>query len=612
MLFSLLVLAAMPLAAIAEGQANWWNKEWLARKQITLDTGATGSTIGTPIGTSTVLVRLSDANFQFALSKEEGADLRFIAEDHKTVLSHHIERWDAIFNEALVWVKVPEVKAAGATSFWLYYNNQLPATARTDDAKGSFDDDMVGVYHMGENNAPPADATVAANAGDKAGSPVPGSLIAGGLRLVGPTTITFPNIPATAWTAGGNMTWSAWIKPSILKPRAVLFSRRDGANAFIIGEDNGVLFAEVAGASGVQKTSAGAPIAINAWHHVAVTASGTTITIFVNGETYGTASAALPAMATPWTLGKDASEPNAFAGEIDEVQLSKSARSPGWIKFATINQGVNPEATKLLSSGADEISEAGIEKEGELAKHVNLIKDISKDLTLDGWIVIWLCIALAIIGWGVALFKLLYLNKISRASKAFIKQWKTINTDITALDHADEANVKSMGGATSKSEQALIKQSPLFHLYHLGSQEIQHRIDIAQGNFKGLPERSIAAIRAILDGGIAREVKKLNDRIVFLTIGIAGGPYLGLLGTVIGVMITFAVIAKSGEVEINSIAPGIAGALLATVAGLAVAIPALFAYSYLSSRIKDATSSMHTFIDEFIARIAEAYPSQHE
>ena len=72
-------------------------------------------------------------------------------------------------------------------------------------------------------------------------------------------------------------------------------------------------------------------------------------------------------------------------------------------------------------------------------------------------------------------------------------------------------------------------------------------------------------------------------------------------------MITFAVIAKSGQVEVNSIAPGIAGALLATVAGLAVAIPALFAYSYLSAQIKDAVSDMQVFIDEIVTKIAEFY-----
>jgi biopolymer transport protein ExbB len=92
---------------------------------------------------------------------------------------------------------------------------------------------------------------------------------------------------------------------------------------------------------------------------------------------------------------------------------------------------------------------------------------------------------------------------------------------------------------------------------------------------------------------------------------IAGGPYVGLLGTVVGVMITFAIIARSGEVNVNSIAPGIASALLATVVGLVVAIPALFIYSYLNGRIKNSLGLMQVFIDEFVAKMAEFYrPAQ--
>jgi biopolymer transport protein ExbB len=72
-----------------------------------------------------------------------------------------------------------------------------------------------------------------------------------------------------------------------------------------------------------------------------------------------------------------------------------------------------------------------------------------------------------------------------------------------------------------------------------------------------------------------------------------------------GVMITFAVIAASGDVNINSIAPGISGALAATVAGLIVAIPALFAYNYLLTQIKEITADMHVFTDEFLAIISK-------
>ena len=59
--------------------------------------------------------------------------------------------------------------------------------------------------------------------------------------------------------------------------------------------------------------------------------------------------------------------------------------------------------------------------------------------------------------------------------------------------------------------------------------------------------------------------------------------------------------------NVNAIAPGIAAALLATVAGLAVAIPALFGYNYLAGRIKNISADMHIFVDEFITRIAEVY-----
>ena len=94
---------------------------------------------------------------------------------------------------------------------------------------------------------------------------------------------------------------------------------------------------------------------------------------------------------------------------------------------------------------------------------------------------------------------------------------------------------------------------------------------------------------------------------VLLTIAISGGPFIGLFGTGVGVMITFAEMAATGDVSIASIAPGMAAALLATVAGLWVAIPALFGYNYLGSMVKDISADMRVFIDEFVTRVAEYY-----
>lgn len=605
LLSALLVMVSAGLSS-AEAPANWWKPEWTARKKITLNTGAEGVPLTSPPGSLAVLIRL-DGNFAFNSAREDGSDLRFVSGDNKTILPSHIERWDGLLNEAFVWVKVPDLKAGAATDIWLYYGNAAADPAA--DPKATYDEDTLGVYHFSGTGAP-ADVSPAAVNMEGAGVPVATALIGGGVRFTGQNSLTIPANPALGWTAGGPLTLSLWVKPATLSPNAIIFSRRENANAFLLGMDNGVPFVSVDGGSGAQRTSAAAAVTVGAWHHLAVTSLNGVITLYLNGESYGTVAAPLPGLASLASLGKDTppgAADSGFAGEIDELAISKIARPPGAIKFAAVNQGASADAAKLLLPGAEEA--AGDAGHSELSEHLNLIKDISKSLTFDGWVVIWLCALLAVIGWGVAIGKLIYLTKIDRSSKVFLKQWKGISTDITALDHADEDNVKSMGGNTSRKDQKAMKESPLFHLYQLGSGEIQHRIQNAKGNFNGLSERSISSIRALLDGGATRETQKLQSKLVFLTIGIAGGPYLGLLGTVIGVMITFAVIAKSGEVEINSIAPGIAGALLATVAGLAVAIPALFAYSYLASRIKDAILGMNTFIEEFIARIAEAYPS---
>jgi biopolymer transport protein ExbB len=610
-LLSLLLLASCALStglsAEAEKPAKWWDEKFPVRKKITVDTSSKGLSISDPIGSSALLIRLSDSVFNFMGAKEDGSDLRFVADDQKTLLKHHIEKWDGLLNEAYVWVQVPDLKPSEAATIWLYYGNVTDA-ANVADAKGTYDADTVLVYHFGEAATVGVDSSASGISAQDASPPTPGGVISNGQRLLGQKPVTVPENPILEWAAGSSLTWAAWIKPTALQDNAVIFSRRDGTNAFLIGIDKGVPFVEI----NKQRSSGGAAVAPLVWSHVAVVAKEGTVTVYLNGVSYGTLAAAIPAIKGAALIGKDSAAGSvAYVGEIDEVQISKVARPAGWVKFAAISQGNSSDVAKLVTVGNDENSAA--EAAGELTKQLMMIKDISKDLTLDGWVVIGLCCILAVIGWGVAIAKLLYLNKINKATKLFVDRWKQISSDLTALDSEDEETVKSMGGTASGKAQKLMRHSPLFHIYQMGSFEIRQRLQTVRGISlgtkervsRGLSGRSIQAIKATLHGGLMREVQKLNSQLVFLTIGIAGGPYLGLLGTVIGVMITFATIAKSGQVEVNSIAPGIAGALLATVAGLAVAIPALFAYSYLSSRIKDSVTDMETFIDEFLARMAE-------
>ncbi len=595
------------LAGLSQGHA-WWNKEWTARKPITVDTGKTGTEISEPVGTALVLLRLHQGNFNFGAAKENGADLRFVAEDDKTVLEHQIEKWDGLMNEAFVWVRVPDIKPGSQAKFWLYSGVQGDKIEEGPDPKKTYDEETVLVYHF--IAATPADATKNGNSAASGGTPSEGSLIGPGMRLLGNTAIKIPSSATFQQAAGQPLTISAWVKSTTLTDKGVLFDWTDGGSRLQIGFEAGVPYVEVKDGSGTHKSAPGAPVTASVWKHLAVVATNASTTLYVDGKEYGKIDAPVPALAAGATLGADSDGKNGVVGEMDEFEVSKTARGAGWVQFAYLSQAGNDASTKLIVPGEEEGS--GGHGHNAALEHIMLFGDIARNMMFDGWMVVFFCAIMATVSWSVAMQKFLYLNKIQKGSEEFIRQWTQMASDLTALDHSDSASVSSLGGKASARIQKLMRQSPLYHIYHIGSEEIRHRIEDKKKRFAGLSSRSIQAIKASLDSGLTHEVHRMNSGLIYLTISIAGGPYVGLLGTVMGVMITFAVIAKSGNVEVNSIAPGIASALLATVAGLLVAIPALFLYSYINSRIKDAISNMNLFIDEFITKMAEFYPPTNE
>ncbi|MDB6080534.1 MAG: hypothetical protein JWO82_4281 [Akkermansiaceae bacterium] len=604
------VLAALGLTALpafAEGSSNgWWDAAWAHRQPVTIDPAAdAGLTEAT--GPVTVLVRLHEGNFAFSQAAPDGSDLRFASEDGKTVYPHQIEKYDSLINEAFVWVKLPGIAPGAKTNLFAYYGNGAPTAANK--PAEAYDADASLVWHFSGQTGSPTDAT---SNGSDGGSPATfseGALIGGGLRLLGAEPVTIKENPALNWT--GAATISMWVRPSAVNTTNVVMSRGEGGERFRLLLDKGVPVVEIGGV----KSSGGAPLAAGTWAHLAVTAEAGAVKVYVDGKVYGTAQAALPALQSAIILGGPAGGgATPFAGEVDELEISKVARSAGWVHFAATSQGTSDAAARLVAAGAAEESGAAAKEGGhsKVMEHIALFGDIAKNMMFDGWMAIGLCCIMIVVGWTVAARKFIYLNSIQKGSEAFLRQWKMISSDLTSLDHADAESVRSFGGTADPKTQKLVQKSPLYQIYHIGSEEIRHRLLRDKERTQGLSGRSIQAIRAALDGGLVHATHKLTSGLVFLTISIAGGPYVGLLGTVVGVMITFAIIAKSGEVDVNSIAPGIASALLATVAGLIVAIPALFIYSYLNSKIKEATGSMQVFIDEFVAKMAEFYPPAGE
>ena len=579
----LLCLACLPRLSLA-AEAAWWNDDWSFRKPITLDTGTTGASLPQSPGRVPVLVRLHPGNFQFDGVAKDGADLRFIAADGKTPLNYQIDSFDPVMGVGQVWVDVSELPANARQTIWMYYGN-AKATAQSSGA-AAFDADHTLVYHFEEAAAgAPKDATAYAN-NAQSGSvlPVDGGIVGKAARFDGNAVVTLPSSASLNEAAGGAFTFSAWIKLDALPttPTAIYVRRQDGRSV-VIGLDGGAPYVEANAGQGARRSAAGEPLKAGQWTQLAVSFDAQQATVYVNGQKYSTLAAAMPALGSAATLGGDAAGPGAalanFLGLMDEVRLSRVARAPVAIGIDALSQGAE---SKLVQYGEDE------KKSGAGFGYFGIIV---KSVTADAWVVIGILLVMAAISWVVMWQKGRYVSGVTNANERFLARFRDLGTDLLGM--GDEGAARDLAG------------SSLYRLYEVGKKEVWRRKD-AKGRLV-IATESIEAIRAVMDSTLVRENQKLARSMVMLTIAISGGPFLGLLGTVVGVMITFAAIAAAGDVNVNAIAPGIAAALLATVAGLFVAIPALFGYNYLLTRNKAVTANMQVFVDEFVTRLAELH-----
>ncbi|MEI6377267.1 MAG: DUF2341 domain-containing protein, partial [bacterium] len=595
----LVALGLLVFASESVQARTWWNDAWNSRVKFTVDTSDNGVPLPDAAGTATVVVRLHDGNFDFTSAKEDGSDLRFVDSDDKTMLASQIEKFDPVMNEGFVWVKIPDVKAGATRDIYLYSarnEKKKPAKGeKTDLPKTAYDGDTVTVYHFNEHGTPPGDSSGEGVRAETPGIPVEGSMIGSGIKLDGKKPISIAANPNAAVLEAAPFTWMCWVKPTVLAPESILYSRKDGTSALKIGLDNGAPFFEITSAAGTQRSAPAAPLAAGTWKHLALVSDGSRTTLYVDGNAVANLPVAMPALNGPTFIGGEEGKAS-FGGEIDELEISKSARNPSLIKLAALGQG--QQNAKLLVAGKPEPAKVS------LLDSFGLFGYLIKSVTVDAWVVIGILGIMSAVSWVVMVAKYRYITSISRGSKEFMNQWHHLAGDLTALETDDPEKIASLGGLADPVHIQFIHSTPIYRVYHLGCQEISLRVGLG----KGLSHRSIEAIGSSMEAQITRESTRLSSMMVLLTICIAGGPYVGLLGTIIGVMITFGEIAMLGEVDINAIAPGIAAALLATICGLIVAIPALFGYNYLSTQVKEVATDLHLFMEEFMTKMAEYYP----
>jgi biopolymer transport protein ExbB len=573
----ILALALLGWFFLQPAQAlAWWNGDWSYRKKVMFNTAPAGADVKAALGNAVVLVRLHTGNMAFVDLKEDGGDLRFVSSDDKLPLKHHIEFFDAINEIALVWVQVPNIGGGIDTEhIWMYFGNSNAAPA--EDAKGTYDPSYGAVFHFnGQDSAPAADVTANAASATLSGVQyIPDGAAGAAARFNGASRMTIPPAPVLNTAAGGGFSFSAWVRGS-----GTLLQRNDAASGLSIAIEAGRLIARTAAGETAQSSTSLQP---DKWHHVGVTLADK-LTLYQDGVETGS----VPVPGTTRALSGELVVGAGLTGDLDEVQFAPVVRSADWFKLAAASQGAE---AKLVTYGEDE--QAG----GSGSSYFTILLGA---VTLDGWIVIGILAVMAVVSAVVMVGKTLFVARVEKANLVFIEMFRKVGTDVLALERK---------ASTGKQAGEKLRDSSLHRLYQLGVQELRARFDKHTGSDAdlNLKPQAIDAIRATLDAGMVRENQRLNSQMVLLTIAISGGPFLGLLGTVVGVMITFAAIAAAGDVNVNSIAPGIAAALVATVAGLVVAIPALFGYNYLASKTKSISADMQVFGDEFVTKLAENY-----
>jgi biopolymer transport protein ExbB/TolQ len=204
-----------------------------------------------------------------------------------------------------------------------------------------------------------------------------------------------------------------------------------------------------------------------------------------------------------------------------------------------------------------------------------------------------LCLVVfSIIAWSVMIGKALQMRRAKRLNQFFNTEYRTQKNVLDVYDRRVQAD-----------------GCPMFMVYQAGSVELDARLKNADGSGRKrfVSLKGMEHVKRSLENTVAQESLKLESGLILLAIAVSGAPFLGLLGTVWGVMSTFGGIAQAGSASMAAMAPGVAAALITTVAGLLVAIPSMFGYNWLVHTLRVLTVELDNFAQELVSKMETEY-----
>jgi biopolymer transport protein TolQ len=216
--------------------------------------------------------------------------------------------------------------------------------------------------------------------------------------------------------------------------------------------------------------------------------------------------------------------------------------------------------------------------------------------TMEAKIIIVVLIIFSIFAWSIMAAKALQMRRAKRMNELFETEFRS---------------QKSVFGIYDRKVQ--VEGCPYFTVYQAGSVELEGRLKAGGINRKkDISLVGMEHVKRTLERAVASESLKLESGLILLAIAVSGSPFLGLLGTVWGVMSAFSYVAMKGQADLATMAPGVSAALITTVAGLLVAIPSMFGYNWLVHTLRVLTVELDNFAQELVSRMEIEFLEEHE
>lgn len=228
----------------------------------------------------------------------------------------------------------------------------------------------------------------------------------------------------------------------------------------------------------------------------------------------------------------------------------------------------------------------------ETASSINIVSLILEG-SLVSQLVLLVLLLFSAVSWGIVVHKRLQLRRAAQQTSSFLGVFR-----------------KSNRFSEVQAVCATLASSPLVGLFQAGYAELNAQLrgstdaSKPEGTTPRPTLRSLDAVDRALLRASTVEVSKLEHRVAFLATTASITPYIGLFGTVWGIIMAFQSIGAQGSTSLAVVAPPIAEALVATAAGLFAAIPAVYFYNDITSQVKKAANEMDDFSMEFLT-IAE-------